>query len=85
MFGSGLVLYVPINGCGHVRTVSSPYHTFFFLGRLDLAVNRYSVHILSLVADNNPSRISGRHRNDHRNYFMINLHESLVLGGIIFC
>ena len=27
----------------------------FFLGNLDLAVNQYFVHILSLVTDNNPS------------------------------
>ena len=25
----GLVLYVPVNSYGHVRTVSSPNHTFF--------------------------------------------------------
>ena len=50
----GLVLYIPVNSYGHVRTVSSHNHTFF-LGMLDLAVNQYFVHILSLVSDNNPS------------------------------
>ena len=30
----GLVLYVPVNSYGHVRTVSSPNHTFF-LDKLD--------------------------------------------------
>ena len=37
---------------GHGGTVSSPNHTFF-LGKLKQAVNRYFVHILSLVTDNN--------------------------------
>ena len=50
----GLVLYVLVNSYGHVRTVSSPNH-IFILGKLDLAVNQYFVHILSLVTDNNPS------------------------------
>ena len=30
----GLVLYIPVNSYGHVRTVSSHNHTFF-LGMLD--------------------------------------------------
>ena len=30
----GLMLNVPVNSYGHVRTVSSPNHTFF-LGKLD--------------------------------------------------
>ena len=38
-------------------------------------INQYFAHILSLVTDNNNSCIIGR-KNDHRNYFMINLHES---------
>ena len=29
--------------------------TFFFLGKLEQAINQYYVHILSLVTDNNPS------------------------------
>ena len=29
--------------------------TFFFLSMLEIAVNQYFVHILSLVTDNNPS------------------------------
>ena len=36
--------------------VSSPSHTFF-LGKLEQAVNHYLVHILSLLTDNNPSRM----------------------------
>ena len=50
----GLLLYIPVNSYGHVGTFSSPSHTFF-LGKLEQAVNQYFVHILSLVADNNPS------------------------------
>ena len=39
---------------GHGGTVSLPNNTFF-LDKLEQAVNRYFVHILSLVTDNNPS------------------------------
>ena len=52
--------------------------TLFFLGKLDLAVNQYFVHVLSLVPDNNPSR--RREENGWRNDFMINLHESMGLN-----
>ena len=38
------------------------------------------MHILSLVTDNNPSWISGRKENGHRDYFMINFHKSMGLG-----
>ena len=56
LFGMGLIfcfwfalmLNVPVNIYGHVRTVSSPNHTFF-LGKVDKAVNQYFVHILLLV------------------------------------
>ena len=41
-------------------------------------------HILLLVTDNNPSRISWREENYRRNYFMINLHESKGWAGIEF-
>ena len=47
-FGFGLLLYVPVNSCGHVGTVSSSNHTFF-LCKLEQAVNQYFVHILSPV------------------------------------
>ena len=43
------------------RQVTSPNHTFF-LGKLDLAVYQYFVHILSIVTDNNRCWISGRWR-----------------------
>ena len=38
-----------VTSYGHGGTVSSPNHTF------EQAINQYFVHILSLVADNNPS------------------------------
>ena len=50
-----LLLYVPVNSYGHFWMVSSPNHAHFFLGKLEQAVNQYFVHILSLVADHNPS------------------------------
>ena len=43
-----------VNSYGHGLTVSSPNHTFF-VGKLELAVNQYFVHILSLLTGNNPS------------------------------
>ena len=54
--------------------------TFFFLGKLDYAVNQYFVHIFLPVTDNNHSRISKRDENGRRNYFMINLHASMGPG-----
>ena len=42
----------------------------------------YFVHILSLVIDNSPSRVSGREENGCRNYFMVNFHERMGLAGI---
>ena len=47
-----------VNSYGHGRTVSSPNHTFL-LGKLEQAVNKYFVHILLLVTDNNLSLIQG--------------------------
>ena len=49
----GLILYVPVNRYGHVGTLS--VHQTFFLGKLDLVVNQFFVHILSLVTDKSPS------------------------------
>ena len=46
----GLMLYDPVNSYGHVGTTSSPNHTFF-LGKPDLAVNQYFLHILLFVVD----------------------------------
>ena len=30
IFWLGLILYIPVNSYGHVRTLSSPNHTFFW-------------------------------------------------------
>ena len=49
-----LMLNDPVKSYGRVRMVNSPNHTFV-LGKLDLVVNQYSVHLLSLLTDNNPS------------------------------
>ena len=54
-----LRFYVLVSCYGHVETVSSPNHTFF-LGKLDIVVNQYFVHIFSLVTVT--SWISGRRR-----------------------
>ena len=62
-----------------VMSGRSIHITELFLGKLYPAVNQYfvQIHVLSLVTDNNPSRFSGREENDRRNYFMINIHESM--------
>ena len=71
---------IKVNSYGHVRTVSSPYHNF--PGQTWLkAVNQYFMHILPLVTDNNPSWILSKGgESERRNYFMINLHESMGQG-----
>ena len=56
--------------------------TLFFLGKLEQAVNQFFVHILLLVTDSNPSWMIQRKgeewpKNDRRNYFLINIHESM--------
>ena len=43
-----------VNSYGHGGTVGSPNH-FFFLGKLEQAINQYFVHILSIVTHNSPS------------------------------
>ena len=55
----------------------SVHLTTLFLGKLDQAVYQYFVQILSVVTDNNPYLISRREENSRRNYFMINLQESM--------
>ena len=50
-FWFGLLFNVPVNSYGHIWTINSPIHTFS-LDMLDLVVNQYFVHILSLVTDN---------------------------------
>ena len=57
-----LLLYVPVKSYGHYRTVSSPNHTFSWA-----SLNKR----LTLL-----DSFSGR-ENDRRNYFTINLHESM--------
>ena len=43
----------------------SVHVTTVFLGKLDQAVSQYFVHILSLLADNNPSKFSGSEKKSH--------------------
>ena len=69
------------NSYGHVRTVSLPDHTFSW-ANLNKRLTS-TVHIISLVIDNNPLKwFSGREENGRRNYFMVNLHASM--GNIAF-
>ena len=64
------------------RTLAETLNHTFFLGRLEQGVNQYFVHIMSLVTDNNLFWISGREENGCRNYYMINLHESMGPGRV---
>ena len=59
LFVFDLILYASVNSYGHDEELSS--HTYFYLSKLDEAVNQYFVHILSLVTDKNP-RIGSRRR-----------------------
>ena len=54
--------------------------TIFSWTSLTKQVKQYFVHMLSLVTDNNSSRISRMEENGRRNYFMINLHLSMGPG-----
>ena len=47
--------------------------TFFFLGKFDQADDQYSVHIPSLVTDNNPSYISGRGKKGGRSIHSVGI------------
>ena len=49
----------------------------FFLDKLEQAVNLYFVHIFSLVTE---KQTFWKEENDRRNYFRINLHESMGPG-----
>ena len=65
-----------VNSYGHGGTVSSPNHNLSWasLNKRLTSLRQYFVHILLLVTDNNPSWME---ENDLRNYFMVNLHESM--------
>ena len=43
--------------------------TLFFLGKLEQAVNKYSMHILLHVTDNNPARMNQRKVGEALLYF----------------
>ena len=59
----------------------SVHITTLFLGKLEQTVNKYFVHIFSLkLTTILLERFSRREENDHRNYFKINLHESMGPG-----
>ena len=77
-----LLLYVPSKQLWSWRDgqFTLPH---FFPGKLEQAVNQYFLHILSLVTDKQSFlNDSAEEENDSRNYFMINLHESMGRAGI---
>ena len=63
----GLRFYIPVKSYGHVELVSSPNHT--------VSVSTYFRFELTTALLN-----QRKEDNDHRNNFMINLHESIGPG-----
>ena len=62
---------------GHVGMVSSPNHNFSCASMTKRLTSISCSYFHFFVTDNNPSRISGSEENGRRNYFMINLGESM--------
>ena len=71
-----LMLYVPVNSYGHVRMVSSPNHTFF-LGNLPWLSGKPVLHSHTLACSWQQHFLNQQEENGRRNYFMINLEESI--------
>ena len=75
-----MFLYIPSQHLWSWRDGQFTY-PHLFRDKLEQAVNQCFVHILALVTDNNPSSMTQRKGgDDHRNYFMINLHERMGPG-----
>ena len=53
VFCFDLMLYLPVNSYGHVRTVSSPNHTFTWASLTKWLTGTLCTYLL--VTDNNPS------------------------------
>ena len=68
--------YVPVNSYSHVEMVSSPNHTFSWAS---LIKGLTSAHNFACNLQQ-PFLNQPKEENDHRNYFTINLHESMGLG-----
>ena len=75
-----LLLYVPVNNYGHGGTVSSPNHTFSWAGLNKRLTSNSCTYFRLKLTTTLLEWISGREENDRRNYFMINLHESMGPG-----
>ena len=73
-----LRFYIPVNSYGHVNTLSSPCRTLFW-AILTKRKNQFIVHTL-LLLNQQLSLNQHKDENDRRNYFMINLTKSMVLG-----
>ena len=69
-----------VNSYGHCGTVSSPNHTFSWAGLNKRLTSNSCTYFRLLLTTTLLEWISGREENDRRNYFMINLHESMGPG-----
>ena len=66
-----------VNSYGHGGTVSSPNHTFSWVGLNKRLTSNSCAYFRLLLTTTLLEWISGREENDRRNHFMINLHESM--------
>ena len=75
-----LLLYVPVNSYGHDGTVSSSNHTFSWASLNKWLTSNPCTYFCLLLTTTLLECFSKREENDHRNYFMINLHKSMGTG-----
>ena len=69
-----------VNSYGHCGTVSSPNHTFSWASLNKQLTSNSCTYIRLKLTTTLLEWISGKEENDRRNYFMINLHESMGPG-----
>ena len=69
-----------VNSYGHGGMVSSPNHTFSSTSLNKQLTSTSWTYFRLLLTTTLLERCSGKEKNDRRNYFMINLHESMGPG-----
>ena len=69
-----------VNSYGHCGTVSSPNHTFSWASLNKQLTSTSCTYFRLQLTTTLLEWFSGREENDRRNYFMINLHESMGPG-----
>ena len=69
-----------VNSYGHGGTVSSPNHTFSWASLNKQLTSTSCTYFRLSLTTTLLGLLSGREENDRRNYFMINIHESMKRG-----